>query len=301
MKILVVGGTGYIGRTLTRKLKEQGHHIRLMVRRNSEHKVDPNLGFEIVTGDVLDTQACLAVVETCDAVVNLVGILREQPQLGISYDSLHTSATWNLINACTIQKVERFVQMSALGVAPDARSNYHRTKWEAEEIVRRSDMRWTIFRPSIVFAPGDDFSEMLVDLVHRPMLPIIDGFQSKLQPVSLGNLTDGMARTLHMPETQFKVYEVGGPDVVVLSDLIDETARLYKIWPNTIKVSARMMRPAVKFLQRFPSFPLTVDMLEMLLQDNVTDHDEFWTTFGVSPKDSYLEAFPSLIESIKVA
>jgi NADH dehydrogenase len=300
MKILLTGGTGYVGQALREKLRLDGHDVRLLVRRESAHKIPAGSGYDIVLGDVMDSHACLRAVDGCQAVVHLVGIIREFPNDGTTYVAMHTEATFNVLDAARRMGTERFVHMSALGARADARSRYHTTKFEAESIVTNSDLDWTVFRPSVIFSPGSEFTRQLVDLVHRPLVPIVDGGKALLQPVSLENLTDAMARSLSMPETQGCSYDVGGPDRVRFADILDRIADHYKLHPNTMKISSTFMKPVVRLLQRFESFPLTVDQLEMLVEDNICDTGEFTKTFRIAELDSFEAALPSLLEAIDV-
>lgn len=293
MKILLTGATGFVGTALRRELKAQGHDVRAFVRVQSADKIDPREGIEVLPGDVLDTHACLRAVEGCDALVHLVGIRREYPRDGISYEALHTEATYGIVDAAARSKVQRVVYMSALGARPDAPSRYHRTKFESEEIVRQSGMRWTIFRPSVIFGPGDEFHPLVAELVHRQIVPVIDGAKSLLAPVSINNVVGPMARALVMPETQGKVFEVCGPERIAFIDIMYKVARHYGVWPNTISMSSLLARPLVKFAQRFQSFPLTYDELLMLLENNVCDPTEFVKTFDVK-----LESYEAQISSL---
>jgi len=188
--------------------------------------------------------------------------------------------------------------MSSLGARKDAPSGYHRTKAESEEIVRISGLRWTIFRPSVIFGPGDEFHPLIADLVHRPIVPVIDGGTALIQPVAHRNVVGPMARALTMPETQGKVYEIGGPERHAFADILHKVARHYGVWPNTVSVPSRFAKPMVKFAQRFRSFPLTLDELHMLLEDNVCDPAPFTSTFGVA-LDSYEDKIPSLLPRIQ--
>jgi NADH dehydrogenase len=271
-----------------------------MVRKGSTHKGGTAEGLEVVEGDVLDSHACMKAVDGCEAVINLVGIIREYPSEGTTYVALHTEATFNVLDSARRSGIERYVQMSALGARPDSRSKYHTTKFEAEEIVRNSELRWTIFRPSIIFAPGDMFTRELVELVHRPVVPVIDGGKAMLQPVSLENVTDAMARSLLMPQTQGKSFDVGGPDRIRFRDLLEKIAAHYKVHMNTMRVSSKFMKPMVKLLQRFKSFPLTVDQLVMLVEDNVCDPSNFQSVFEIEQLDSYFEALPVLLDHAEV-
>jgi NADH dehydrogenase len=299
MKILMTGGTGFVGSALARELKTMGHDVRLLVRRSSLDKVDPAAGFDVMPGDALDSHAMLKAVNGVHTVINLVGLLREVPAEGKTYEALHTETTYIIVDAARRAGVERMIQMSGLGARPDAPSRYHVTKYEAEEIVRKSPMRWTIFRPSVIFGPGDEFHAQMLELVHRPVVPIIDGFKSQIQPVSLRNVVEPMSRAVTMPETQGRIFDVAGAERVVLNDLIQRIARHEEIWMNNLKVSSRFLKPAVKMLQRFKSFPLTTDQLLMLLEDNVCDTKPFTDAFGIE-LDPYLENLDELLEAQKV-
>jgi NADH dehydrogenase len=293
MKVLVTGGTGFVGTALRNELKQQGHEVRLLVRPQSVGKIDPRDGFEIIAGDVLDTHACLRAVKDIDALVHLVGIRREYPEDGITYEAMHTEAAYAIFDAARRTNVARGVYLSALGAREDAQAGYHRTKFEAEEILKKSGMRWTIFRPSILFGHGDEFPPLMADLVHRPVVPVIDGGKTLLQPVSLENVVGPLARTVTMPETQGKTYQIGGPERVKFVEIMDRVARVYEVWPNAMNISSFFARPMVKFMQRFRSFPLTLEELYLLLEDNVCDPAEFTAAFGVT-LDTYLDKIESL-------
>ena len=295
MKILLTGATGFVGSGVRREVRAQGHEVRALVRPGSVSKLDPREGVEIIPGDVLDTQACLRATDGgIDAVVHMVGIRREIPQEGITYEAMHTEALYNIVDAASRNGVERIVFLSSLGARSDAPSGYHRTKAESEEIVKSSKMRWTIFRPSIIFGPGDEFHPLVADLVHRPIVPVIDGGKALLQPVAHHNVVGPIARCLTMPETQGKIFEVGGPERHTFIDIMYKVARHYGVWPNTVGLSSRLAKPVVKFAQRFRSFPLTLDELYMLLEDSVCDPVPFTSTFGVK-LDSYEDKIPSLL------
>jgi NADH dehydrogenase len=298
MKVLVTGGTGFVGTAVRHQLKELGHDVRLLVRVQSAGKIDPRDGFDIVTGDVLDTHACLRAVDGCDAVIHLVGIRREYPQDGITYEAMHTEASYAIFDAAQRAGVERGVYLSGLGARADSPAGYHRTKFEAEEILRKSGMRWTIFRPSVILGAGDEFHPLMADLVHRPVVPVFDGGTALMQPVSLANVAEPLARTVTMPETQGKIFEIGGPDRLAFRDLLYRVARVYGVWPNTMSVSSWFAKPMVKFLQRFRSFPLTLEELYMLLEDNTCDPTLFTETFGVK-LDTYADKIESLCPKLE--
>lgn len=293
MKVLLTGGTGFVGTALRRELKQLGHDVRLLVRTSSVSKIDAREGFDVVTGDALDTHACLRAVQGCDAVVHLIGIRREHPHEGITYEAMHTETAYGVFDAARRAGVQRAIYLSGLGARPDSQARYHRTKHEVEEILKKTGMRWTIFRPSVIFGAGDEFHPLMADLVHRPVVPVIDGGKTLMQPVSLANVVGPMARAVTMPETQGKTFEIGGPEKLTFLDVMYKVARYYGVWPNTMAVSSVFARPMVKFAQRFRSFPLTLEELYLLLEDNVCDPTTFTEAFGVT-LDTYTDKVESL-------
>ena len=185
--------------------------------------------------------------------------------------------------------------MSALGASAEAKSTYHRTKFAGEKEVENSPMRWTIFRPSWVFAPKDRLIERFVRLVGMPIIPLINGGKARMQPVARDDVTLCVSRALTMPETQQQTYEVAGPDRISFRDVVQAVATNLERKARTMNVPGWAMQPVAKLLQRFPSFPLTTDQIRMLSEDNVCEIDRYVKTFRVEPK-SFVKALPGLLE-----
>jgi NADH dehydrogenase len=296
MRVLVTGATGYVGSRLREFLRRDGHHVRLLVRKESAGKAGAALSadpYELVLGDIFETNTCLHACESCDAVIHLVGIIREIPAQGITFDEVHRVATSNIVDAARRARVTRFIHMSALGARDDAPSEYHRTKRAAERIVEGSGLQWTIFRPSWIFSPGDAMARTIKDLVCKPVVPLIGGGSAQIQPVALDDVCRSMASALRMPETQGKTYELGGPDRLTYRELFEQAAAAAGRKIRTVTIPAGAVRPAVAVLQRFQSFPLTLDQLRMLSEDNVCEADAWAKAFGVVPQ-SFCEAIPRM-------
>lgn len=282
MRIFLAGGTGFVGGHLRRELISRGYSVRLLVHRRSG-VAEP--GCEQVEGDATVPASLAAAARGCDATINLIGIIREFPGRGATFERLHVEATRNLLNASRAGGVRRFLQMSALGTGPEARTGYFQTKYRAEEEVRASALDWTIFRPSVVFGPKDEFVNMLAGMIKAlPAMPVIGDGSYQLQPIAADDVARCFAGALELPETIGATYALCGPDRLSYNELLDTIARALGM-KGVFKVRnpLALMRLVVPVLQRLPFFPLTSDQLEMLVQGSTCDGS--WSaTFGFAPQ-----------------
>jgi uncharacterized protein YbjT (DUF2867 family) len=221
----------------------------------------------------------------CDAVIHLVGIIREHRATNATFERVHVEGTRNVLEAAKAAGVPRYLHMSALGTRPGAASRYHRTKWAAEEAVRGSSLGWTIFRPSIIYGRGDGFITLLASMVRRlPTVPVIGSGRQRLQPIAVEGVAEGFAGALERPATIKQTYEVGGPDAVTMLDLLDLIGRaLGRRRVRKIHVPLGVMTPMAKLLHSLPGFPVTPDQLLMLGEDSVCDPRPFFDAFQLEP------------------
>jgi uncharacterized protein YbjT (DUF2867 family) len=284
-RIFITGATGFVGRAVVPALRAHGFAVRCLVRRGSEPDLRGMEAIERVEGDVLSPAALERDVAGCDTVVHLVGIIRETPATGSTFERIHVQGTVNVLEAAAAMGVRRYVHMSALGARAGASSRYHRSKWAAEEAVRASPIPWTIFRPSIIYGAGDQFINMLAAMVRRyPIVPVIGSGQQRLQPVPVEQVAEAFARAVALEATVKHAYEVGGPDPVTMLQLLDLIgATLGRSRVRKAHVPIGLVRPLARLLHRVPGFPLTPDQLVMLEEDNVCDPQPFYATLGLSP------------------
>ncbi|MBB5021446.1 complex I NDUFA9 subunit family protein [Desulfurispira natronophila] len=279
MKIAVTGGTGFVGSRIVKELVSAGHEVRLLVRK----PLSPRAGVETVMGNVEEPDSLLPLVNGCDAIIHLVGIIREFPPT-ITYEGLHSQATQNMLQVARAEGVKRFVHMSALGSSLESNSAYHRTKCAAEQAVRQSELDYTIFKPSVIFGPQDEFINMLLRFLRMPVVPIIGDGKYQLQPVSVENIAQAFTRCLGQAEAVGKTYEVGGPKRYSYVELVDSLAQLKgKAKPLKIHQPVSLMEFSAKTLGRFAFFPISTDQLRMLLQGSTTDETDVFTDFDIAP------------------
>ncbi len=281
MKIFVAGGTGFVGVHLIKELQKSGHTMRLL--RHSR-KTLPGES-EQVSGDVTRLESFTESTAGCDAIINLVGIIRETPSRDITFERMHVTATANMLAAATANGISRYLQMSALGTRPSAVSAYHQSKWRGEELVRASALDWTIFRPSLIYGPHDAFVNMLAaQLRLAPVMPVIGSGSYRLQPIHADDVARCFARALELPVTIGKTYELCGNDRLSYEDLLDMIADvLGKHRPMKPHLPLGLMKLLIPVLQKAPQFPITTDQLQMLLEESIGGN-EWQQVFGFTAR-----------------
>ena len=297
MKVFVTGGTGFVGREILGQLLSAGHEVRALVRDGSQDKLSGHQNLETHIGDVTDAASLGGALDGCDAVIHLVGIIREFPGRGITFKNIHVTATENILEACDEQGVQRFLHMSSNGTRERGTTAYHRTKWQAEELVRASGLDWTIFRPSLIFGRGSEFVKMLTELIRRvPVVPVIGDGQYRMQPVSVEQVAVSFVKALAMPESIGKTYHQGGSESYTYDAILDLTGKaMGRKQVTKVHQPLFMIKPMIKILQGFEQFPITEGQLKMLIEGNVCDPDEWAQAFGLVPT-SYAEGIGECVQ-----
>ncbi|BCR06888.1 NAD-dependent nucleoside diphosphate-sugar epimerase/dehydratase [Desulfuromonas versatilis] len=296
MKVFVTGATGFVGGEVLRQLLAAGHQARCLVRKGSEGKLPATAGIEVRHGDATEAASLQGLLEGCDAVIHLVGIIREFPNRRITFERLHVAATRNLVEAARAQGVRRYLQMSANGAAADGSTEYHRTKWRAEELVRGSQLDWTIFRPSLIFGRGSEFVTMLADLIRKlPALPVFGDGRYRMSPVAVADVAKTFAAALNKPETIGRSFHCCGTESYSYNEILDLTGQaLGKSRVCKIHQPLFLIKPVVSLLQGVPLFPITSTQLTMLLEGNVCDPADWAQAFGIQPT-SYAEGIKAAL------
>jgi len=304
MNVLIVGGSGFVGTTLTRDLTDRGHEVAVLSRHPGE--ADLPAGVETVPGDVTEYDAVEDAFVDRDAVVNLVALSPLfQPPPGTSHESVHLGGTENVVAAAETHDVPRLVQMSALGADPDGPTAYIRAKGEAERVVRDSSLDWTIVRPSVVFGDGGEFVSFTRKLTTPYVTGLPGGGKTRFQPIWVGDVApmladcvDGGAaaasdgsgaaanddRSASADEHVGETYELGGPEVLTLADVAKLSYRAEGRSLVVLPVPMVLARVGLTVLGAVPGFPMGADQYRSLQFDNtVTDNDV--TAFGRDPHD----------------
>ena len=227
-----------------------------------------------------------AALEGIDAVVHLVGIIAEVRRQ--TFEGAHVQTTRNLLVAAKRVGIARWVHMSALGARENARSRYHQTKWAAEELVRTSGLAWTILRPSIIYGPGDAFTNLFARMSRfSPVIPLLGGGHNLLQPIGVEMVSRAFSGAISNPNAGGRTFDLCGPERMELKVLIETVLRVCGRRRALLPVPLGVGRPMASVLDflfarlcgRVP--PLTPDQLLMLEEDNVGDGSEADRAFGL--------------------
>lgn len=287
LKVLVTGGTGFVGTHLVNRLLHRGHAVAVLARSPEKTRNRYNRPVEAAEGDVLDPASLATAATGREALVHLVGIIHEKGDQ--TFDRMHREATENALAAAKTAGIRRYLHMSAMGSSEDSPSEYGRTKAAGEKAVRASGLDWTIFRPSIIFGPGDGFVSLLAPIVRRNpgFIPVIGPGTTRFQPVSIFDVARVFADALEKPETIRQTYEVGGPEIWTLNDIYRDIAAAvgkpgkpmihFPIWYG------RLLAAGFEWLARrgvFADPPLTRDQLRSLSRDNTGDTAATLAAFG---------------------
>jgi NADH dehydrogenase len=274
--ICILGGTGFVGTALACRLIRDGHRVRVLTRDRFQHKtlaVLPDL--ELVDCDVYDPTRLAAVLTAHDVAINLVGILNERGHDGSGFRRAHTDLAATLVGACHAAGVPRLLQMSSLRAAEDAPSQYLRSKALAERAIREEagELAWTVFRPSVVFGRGDSFLNRFAGLLaFAPAMPLARA-GARFQPVYVGDVVEAMVRSIDRRDTFGKVFELGGPDVVTLGDLVRWVAALTGRRRLVVGLPDPLGWLQAAALGLLPGKPMSLDNFRSLELDSVCTHD----------------------------
>jgi len=303
-RVFVSGGSGFVGSAVIEELTNRGFAVNALVNQKE---------LAITTGDVrqirgglFDPAALDAAMAGCDAAIHLVGIIMEKPSRQITFQRVHTEGTRAVVDAAVRGGVRRLVHMSALGTRPDAVSDYHKTKWQAEQIVRSSTLDWTIIRPSMIHGPRGEFMKMEARWARRKAPPFLFmpyfgagalglGGAGIVQPVYVNDVARAFVDALQRRQTIGQTYDLGGSQQLT--------------WPQMHKAFAQAITGRNRWTAPLPAWyaklltavlpgsllPFNRDQVTMSQEDNTADLTNFIHDFGWTPRafDSALPEYAS--------
>ena len=281
--IFITGASGFVGGHLVDYLIAKGHRVRCLARSESAKKSLSAKGAEVVSGDVTHPETLNGILGPDDFVVHLVGIIEEKG--GSTFESVHCNGTANLVAEAKRVSVRHFLYQSALGADKNSWSGYLKTKAEAEEIVKKSGLRFTIFRPSLIIGPWDGFTKKLVEMLKfSPVLPIPGEGKAKFQPVYIKDWLACAGKVIEGPDSYVSTYEIGGPEHLSYREMVEKLSSAMGHNRPAFKIPMGLMRfGAMIFEKVLSSPPVTSDQLRLLEHDNICDRKSIEKNFGFVP------------------
>jgi len=279
VKILVTGGTGFVGSRIVHALRAEGRDVRALVRRRESAAHLASLGVELVTGDVTDPASLAAAADGCTHVVHLVAILKGKPH---DFERVMTRGTQNVIAAAKGAGSERFVLMSALGTTVTTKDvvPYFGAKFAMEQDTIMSGLEYTIFRPSFVFGRGGALATFMKQVKYSPIVTVIGSGKQRVQPIWIDDVAEHFARALDTPAAANKTFEIGGPDIVTWDELYRTIAKVLGKRRALAHIPASLARSGARATQWIPKAPLSADQVAMIeAGDNVVTNTDAVHTF----------------------
>lgn len=290
MNIAVFGATGFVGNYIIESLIKNDHNPIALVRNGSQKKLRSKV--EIIIGNLDDTDVINQLLSKVDAVIYNIGIIREFPKKGITYENAHFKNLCKIIDASKANNIQRFILMSANGI-DNNETGYQSSKLRGEKYLKESNLDWTIFRPSLIYGNpkgGIEFcSQLKWDMISLPipapsfysgLLPINSG-NFRMSPIHVKNVSDFFAKAIDRQNTFHKTYMLGGSTSFTWNEIIKIIASASRKNKWIIPAPVLPIKLLAKIFQQFSWFPITSDQITMLLQGNVCLNNKLFSEFEI--------------------
>lgn len=278
-RVCILGGSGFVGSHLVAHLGSRGIACRIITRHPHRYRnLAVNQGAELVSANLFDVKSLAKQFSGCDAVVNLIGILNESGK-NQTFRRMHVELVDQIIDACNLAAIPRLLHMSALH-ADQARgtSLYLRSKGEGENRAHThggASINVTSFRPSVIFGPGDSFFNRFAGLLKiSPLIPLACP-KARFAPVFVGDVAEAFCRSLDDAKTFGNRYDLCGPDIFTLKELVSYTARTLKIRRLIVGLGDLPSRLQAQVLGHLPGKPFSMDNYLSLQTDSICETSSF--------------------------
>lgn len=284
-RIAVLGGTGFIGRSLCERLVADGNEVRILTRRRERHRellVLPTA--QVVEADIHNPVVLKREFQDMHAVINLVGILNETRQA--SFERVHVELPAKVVQACRQTGVARLLHMSALHADAQAPSEYLRSKGRGEKIVQEAEnnkLHVTVFRPSVIFGARDSFTNRFVNLLEKvPFVFPLACPRARMQPVHVADVVEAFVRSLDLHASFGQGYNLCGPSAYSLSEIVMLLLKWRGLRRQVLPLNDFLSRMQAALMQFAPGKPFTLDNYRSLQVESVCELP-FPALFGITP------------------
>ncbi len=281
--ITVFGGTGFLGRTLVRRLAAQGEPVRVAARRPDSHPSIPGYGrVESISADIREEAAVLRALEGAHGVVNAVGLYVEGQ--GATFREVHVAGAARLARLAREHDTPRLIHISGLGADPASCAPYVAARGRGERAVREAFPEATILRPSVLFGPGAAFLRTLDRVSRLPMIPLFGRGRTRLQPVHVEDVAEAAVQALYRAQAPGRTYELGGTQALTYRGILRLVLAQRARWRPMLPVPFAIWKALAGLASFLPHPPLTRDQIALLERDNVVARDaRGFAELGVCP------------------
>lgn len=314
MKILVTGGTGFIGSHLIRRLQKNNNELYCIVRNKAMVLSDNSDNINYIEADITDKKS-LSGLPVVDEVYHLAGMLGKDLVPEKNYFKLHVEGTKNLIESLNLAKLKRFIYISTPSIAgpntadypwteadPPAPSNkYERSKAATEKYLKSLTLPLTIIRPEFVYGPGDKHLLELFKAIKKRRFFILGSGQAKLQPTYIEDVIDAIVLVASKKEAVGKVYLVSGDEIVSVKDLYKIISDMLGVFQNNIKIplwlaySVAWLLDCLAFIIRRP-LPLSISKVKFFTSSHTFSNNKIKNELNWQPKYNLNEGFKKTIK-----
>ncbi len=288
-RIAILGGSGFVGRSLCNRLSEEGYELKVLTRNREYNRNDlillPKL--HLIEADIHDIEQLSFQLSDCDAAINLIGILNEKGNSGKGFHKAHVEVAQNLLTACKENGIRRILQMSALNAdAENGKSHYLKSKGEAEDLLHDNDdgIHVTSFRPSVIFGREDSFFNRFAKLLKlTPAIFPLACHNSQFAPVFVLDVVEIMVCSLMDPKSYGKRFQLCGPKAYTLKELVEYTAKVLGLKRKIIPLNDMISRIQAAMFDFIPGKPFSTDNYLSAQTDSVCDENDL-AVYDIDPK-----------------
>ena len=286
--VTVFGGTGFLGRHIVRRLSAGGVNVRLAVRHPMRAILDAARGGDLVEGitaDIRHPRSVDAAVAGADGAVNAVSAYVERG--GATFKAVHEEGAANVAKACARQSVQSLVHISGIGADPRSPSPYISARGRGERVVQDAFPAAVVLRPSVMFGADDAFLNLLARIGRStPVIPLIAGGRTRLQPVLVDDVAEAVWLCLQMPDAVGRIYELAGPQVLTLRQIVELVLARMGRRRLLVPVPLPLAHMLATAMERVPGAPLSVGQVDLLKNDNLPAPGmPGLPELGISPRD----------------
>ena len=266
-KILVCGGSGFVGSGIVKQLIQDGHSVRVLTRK---HKQPTSSNIDFIQGNLFDASSLEQAMKDCDVVINAAQFDNapfENYAKGLTYEKVDAQGKENIVAAAIKMNIPRILYISGAGTSEEKKEPWFTAKVRAEKAVKSSPMKWTIFRPSWIYGPGDKSLNRMIPMIRYSPIVWILGKGYKIQPVYIDDVAKVVSMSVGNPKTIGQIYQLGGPQILTMKEILQIVAGVLHKKRIYILVPKFLAGIVFSILGKIPGVPLTKAALDFITMD----------------------------------